>query len=94
MGGVGKIRITVKSILDDTDRNGMQVEIEDNGPGIPEDIQDKIFDPLFTTKKAGEGTGLGLHICRQIMEKQKGSIEVESIPGKTVFRIKFGFNKE
>lgn len=69
----------------------MILEIEDNGPMIPEKIQGKIFEPLFTTKKAGEGTGLGLHICREIMEKQKGSIDFESIPGKTTFRIKFGF---
>lgn len=69
----------------------MILEIEDNGPMIPEKIQGKIFEPLFTTKKAGEGTGLGLYICKQIIEKQKGSIEVESIQGKTTFRIKFGF---
>ena len=56
-------------------------------------LQDKIFEPLFTTKKAGEGTGLGLHICKQIMEKQKGSIDVQSIPGKTIFRVKFGFSQ-
>jgi signal transduction histidine kinase len=92
MGGIGKIRITVKSLVEN-EKKGMLVEIEDNGPGIPEEIQDKIFEPLFTTKKAGEGTGLGLHICKQIMEKQNGSIDVESIPGRTTFRIKFGFSQ-
>ena len=92
MGGIGKVRITVRSFIENK-KKGMLVEIEDYGPGIPEEIQDKIFEPLFTTKKAGEGTGLGLHICKQIMEKQKGSIDFESIPGKTVFRVKFGFSQ-
>ncbi len=92
MGGIGKICITVKSLIEN-EKKGMLVEIEDYGPGIPEEIQDKIFEPLFTTKKAGEGTGLGLHICKQIMEKQKGSIDVQSIPGKTIFRVKFGFSQ-
>ena len=92
MGGIGKIRTTVRSIIE-IEKKVMLVEIEDYSPGIPEDIQDKIFEPLFITKKAGEGTGLGLHICKQIMERQKGSIDLESIPGKTVFRIKFGFSQ-
>ena len=64
------------------------VQIEDNGPGIPEEIQKRIFEPFFTTKKQGEGSGLGLDICRKIVEKHQGEISVDSQPGKTVFTVK------
>jgi len=56
----------------------VEVVVWDNGPGIPEAIRDKIFKPFFTTKKVGEGTGIGLHICRQVVERAGGTIEVES----------------
>ena len=64
------------------------VEIEDNGPGIPEDIQPRIFDPFFTTKPPGKGTGLGLEISYNIIvNKHLGDIKVFSQPGRTVFRV-------
>jgi PAS domain S-box-containing protein len=64
------------------------IEIEDNGPGIPEEIQSKIFDPFFTTKPPGEGTGLGLNISRNIIvQKHHGQVTVSPIPGKTSFTI-------
>jgi len=63
------------------------VEIQDSGPGIPPEIRDRIFDQFFTTKPEGEGLGLGLDICRQIVEAQRGSIGFESEPGRTVFRV-------
>ncbi|WP_108927863.1 PAS domain-containing protein [Leptospira johnsonii] len=63
------------------------VEITDNGPGIPENILDKIFQPFFTTKLPGEGSGLGLDIVKKIVEKHEGKIEVETRPGSTMFRI-------
>ena len=67
-----------------------QINIEDNGPGIPEDIIDKIFDPFFTTKEPGAGTGLGLSICQRIIEQFNGSISVESTIGEgTKFSIVF-----
>ena len=50
----------------------------DSGPSIPADMHEQIFDPFFTTKPPGEGTGLGLHICQQIVEKCGGSIAVQS----------------
>jgi signal transduction histidine kinase len=63
------------------------IEIEDSGPGVPEEIRDRIFEPFFTTKREGEGMGLGLDICRQIVEAQGGTITFESQPGRTVFRV-------
>jgi len=62
------------------------LEVEDTGAGIPLHIQNKIFDPFFSTKK--DGTGLGLAISAGIVDKQGGNLEFESEPGKgTVFRI-------
>jgi signal transduction histidine kinase len=63
------------------------VRIEDNGPGVPPEIQQRIFEPFFTTKPQGEGSGLGLDICRKIIEKHGGRIELESRPGHTVFSV-------
>jgi signal transduction histidine kinase len=64
------------------------VEIEDNGPGIPDDIKDNILQPFFTTKKGTSGTGLGLSITNDIVKAHGGSIGVHSEPGQTVFTIK------
>lgn len=82
MNGNGEIGIKTHS-------NGewVMVEIEDNGPGIPEDIQEKIFSPFFTTKAVGKGTGLGLNISYKIIEKHSGEIKIFSKPGKTRFQI-------
>lgn len=70
------------------------VEIEDNGPGIPEDIQSKIFSPFFTTKSVGKGTGLGLSISYNIVQKHGGEIKVYSKPGHTRFQIYLPINFE
>ncbi|EPG75288.1 PAS domain S-box protein [Leptospira fainei serovar Hurstbridge str. BUT 6] len=59
----------------------------DSGAGIPKEIQDRIFEPFFTTKKHGEGVGLGLDICKKIIEKMGGKIEFESEPGRTKFSV-------
>ena len=71
----------------DPKRETVISEVEDNGPGIPEEIQDKIFEPFFTTKGEGKGTGLGLYVVNGIIEKHRGSIELESKPGRTLFRV-------
>lgn len=65
-----------------------QVMIKDNGKGIPIEIHDKIFKPFFTTKKTGEGSGLGLDIVKKIVEKHDGTITFESETGKgTAFYV-------
>lgn len=71
------------------------VEIEDNGPGIPAEIQSRIFDPFFTTKPPGKGTGLGLNISYNIIvDKHRGDIKVFSKPGKTCFQVWLPINFE
>lgn len=67
----------------------VKIEIQDNGPGIPEEIKQRIFEPFFTTKAVGKGTGLGLSIVYSIIENHKGEIKVVSEKGKgTNFIIK------
>lgn len=63
------------------------VEVTDFGCGIPPEILDKIFQPFFTTKPAGEGSGLGLDIVQKIIEKHQGTISVTSVPGNTTFTV-------
>lgn len=66
------------------------IDIEDTGTGISKDHLDRIFDPFFTTKEPGKGTGLGLFIVRQIVEKNNGRISVRSLPGEgTIFNLIF-----
>lgn len=64
------------------------IQFQDSGDGIPEDIQNKIFTPFFTTKPKGEGSGLGLSICKKIVEAHGGTIYFTSRPGETIFTIK------
>jgi PAS domain S-box-containing protein len=64
------------------------VSISDTGVGVPESLENQIFEPFFTTKKAGDGIGLGLHICRKIIESMGGHISFTSEPGKTEFVVK------
>ena len=62
--------------------------IRDNGPGIPPEVLARIFDPFFSTKKPGEGTGLGLSVCRTLMEELHGTVEAESLSsGGAQFRL-------
>jgi signal transduction histidine kinase len=64
------------------------VEILDDGPGIPADLRERIFDSFFTTKDVGSGTGLGLANARLIVvDRHDGTMSVESEPGRTVFRV-------
>jgi two-component system, NtrC family, sensor kinase len=65
----------------------ISVSIQDSGSGIPPEIRQKIFQAFFTTKPAGEGSGLGLHIIGKILEKHEGALYLESEPGRTRFSV-------
>ncbi len=79
MDGSGEIAVS-GSIL--RDRGIARISVVDNGPGIPREIQEKIFDPFFSTKDVGEGSGLGLSITHEIVTKHHGRIYLKSEPGK------------
>ena len=72
------------------------IEIEDNGPGMAEEIRRRVFEPFFTTKEPGTGTGLGLSVSYMIVtQNHKGLMEAESTPGKgTCFRVRLPLDKE
>jgi len=63
----------------------LRVSVSDTGPGIPAELREKIFQPFFTT--SAQGTGLGLAITQRIILAHKGSIQVESFPGGTIFKV-------
>jgi two-component system cell cycle sensor histidine kinase/response regulator CckA len=65
----------------DAEQESVVLEINDDGPGIPDDVQLKIFDPFFTTKDVGKGTGLGLTVAYAIVQEHGGRIRLESKPG-------------
>ncbi|EKJ85106.1 phospho-acceptor domain-containing protein [Leptospira meyeri] len=79
--GEVKIRASLKQDSE------VEVAITDNGPGIPDSLQNQIFQPFFTTKDQGEGIGLGLYISKEIIKNQNGRIQFESLPGKTTFTV-------
>jgi len=83
MKGVGRLTIETAATED-----GVAVRITDTGPGIPDTIRGRIFDPFFTTKDQGEGTGLGLGIAQQIVQRHRGRITVDSEPGRTCFEVR------
>ena len=81
----GRGRLTFRTRLT---RDEVDVEFEDEGPGIPDDVLARIFDPFFTTKPPGQGTGLGLAIAQGIVADHGGRIDVTTRPGKgSVFRV-------
>ncbi|VAX44295.1 Nitrogen regulation protein NR(II) [Acinetobacter calcoaceticus] len=74
--------VTINGVLN---RSTVRVDIEDNGPGIPESILESVFYPLVTGR--AKGTGLGLSIAQNIMHQHNGMIECQSVPGKTIFSL-------
>lgn len=69
------------------ENDGAQVTITDTGSGIDPNAQAKIFDAFFTTKRMGEGSGLGLHIAKKVLDQHQGKIDFDSQPGHTQFKV-------
>jgi signal transduction histidine kinase len=70
------------------------VEIEDHGPGIPADRLSRIFDPFYTTKEPGKGTGVGLDIVRRVVvDGHHGEVAVDSEPGRTRFIVRLPISR-
>jgi signal transduction histidine kinase len=77
------------TILTEKDHEFVKISIIDNGPGIPAEIKSLIFDPFYTTKDIGKGTGLGLDVVTRIVRQHSGSVKVQSTPGRTAFIVCF-----
>ena len=85
--GKKAMKVEIKTYLSQ-DQKKVIVDFKDSGPGIPQEIREKIFEAFFTTKEAGEGTGLGLSTAKKIVEEHGGKLEVESSLGEwTNFRV-------
>ncbi|MBN2321323.1 MAG: PAS domain S-box protein [Acidobacteria bacterium] len=88
-------RLKIRSFLEDGVHGSVVIEIQDTGKGFAKDTGEKFFMPFYTTKKAGEGTGLGLPIALKIIEAHNGSIEASGIPGQGAkFVVKLPRRKE
>jgi len=86
--GRGRIRLRTTC-----EGDGMLVEISDDGPGIPEEIQDRIFEPFFTTKDVGKGAGLGLDVgYRIVVVRHGGDVRVVFTPGETRCEVRLPMN--
>jgi signal transduction histidine kinase len=84
LGESGEITIVTRK-----DGDCAEVDIADDGPGIPAEMRDRVFEPFFTTKDVGHGTGLGLDTARRILvDRHHGSLTLDSRPGRTVFRAR------
>ena len=84
MGGHGTLRVSTRAAA-----NGVVIEVGDSGAGMPPEVRNHAFEPFYTTKGVGKGTGLGLDISRRIVvERHNGDITIESRPGETVFQVR------
>ena len=91
LAGQGEITLRTRAIMNFTIGDVRHpavasIEIEDDGPGIPPDLQDSIFYPLVTSRP--DGTGLGLPVAQELISRHGGLIEFESRPGRTVFFVR------
>jgi signal transduction histidine kinase len=88
MKGNGRGTLTLRTSRDEQ-RDEVVVDVVDDGPGIPEAVQGRMFEPFYTTKGVGEGSGLGLDIARRIVRsRHQGEIRFESRPGETCFEVR------
>jgi signal transduction histidine kinase len=84
----GRGTLTIAAAPEATaDGAGVRVTIADSGSGIPSEIRDRLFEPFYTTKEPGKGTGLGLHISYGVVARHGGRIEIDSEPGNTRFTV-------
>ncbi len=84
--GGGTVRVTAQAL--ESDPTQLELQVTDDGPGIPQEVQQRIFTAFYTTKPAGKGTGLGLSICQGIVQNLGGTLSCHSEVGKgTAFRI-------
>jgi two-component system, NtrC family, sensor histidine kinase HydH len=84
-GSAGKLRVSIRA-AESNGRRGVEMDIEDSGPGVPEELREQVFNPFFTTKQSG--VGLGLSIVSKIVDDHRGWIRIESPPGKgACFRV-------
>jgi two-component system nitrogen regulation sensor histidine kinase GlnL len=73
------------TILRQRHKLALELQVVDDGPGVPEEIQDRIFNPLVSGREGG--TGLGLSLAQTFVQYHRGVVEFESRPGRTIFRI-------
>jgi len=83
MGGAGTLRVSTR-----VGRGAVIVEVADTGPGMSAQTKERAFDPFYTTKGVGEGSGLGLDISRRIVERHSGEITIDTGAGETVIRVR------
>ena len=84
----GRVIIRVSKLIGDTHR--VRIEVEDNGPGVAKEVEGHLFEPFVTTKEVGKGTGLGLAVCRGLVEAAGGTIAVEKgTLGGALFTVEF-----
>jgi signal transduction histidine kinase len=84
LGEAGTITVRTRR-----DGDCAEIVVADDGPGVPDDVRDRLFDPFFTTKDVGLGTGLGLATARRIVvDRHDGSLTLASQPGATAFKVR------
>jgi signal transduction histidine kinase len=81
----GSLIIKVQPVMTADGRNHLEVSVADTGPGIPKELQERVFHPFFTTDQ--NGTGLGLAIVKRIVSAHRGNIHLTSFPGGTIFHV-------